>query len=68
MINIMIIPSANAYVEKIFTMVNVTKSDSRSLLDITTVNSTIQVEAYYDLDPKFEPTKEHYFCYRTNIK
>ena len=43
-------------------MVNAIKSDSRSLLDITTVNSIIQVKAYYDLDPKFEPTKKHYFC------
>ena len=51
----------NAYVERIFSMVNPQKSDSRSLLNITTVNSIIQVKAYYDLYPKFESTKEDYF-------
>ena len=68
MINRILIPHSNAHVERIFSIVNATKTDSRNLLEVTTVNSIIQVKAYYESNSTCEPNEEHYLCYRTNIK
>ena len=67
----MIIPHSNVYVERSFSHVNLIKTDLRNLLDITTVSSIMKIKSFYQNegdDYMFEPTEDHFICYKHWIK
>ena len=67
MINLILIPHSNAYIERVLSILNATKTDCHNLLDVTTVNSIMKLKAYYDENSTFEPDEEHFICYKANI-
>ena len=57
------------YVERVFSKVNFIKTDLRNLLDVSTVSSIIKMKIFYENEDKlFEPTLDHYMCYKHWIK
>ena len=64
MINIMLIPNSNTYVERMFNHVNVIKDEMRNLLEVATIWSLLKVKSYYlnedDDNRLFEPIEDHY--------
>ena len=68
-INLLLIPHSNVYVERVFSKVNLIKTDLRNLLDVSTVSSIIKIKTFYENEDKlFEPTSDHYMCYKHWIK
>lgn len=47
MINLMLIPHSNMFVERIFSQVNLIKTDTRASLEVDTVSSILKVKSYY---------------------
>ena len=69
MINLMLIPHSNCFVERIFSQVSIIKNEIRNQLDVATVASLIKIKSFYiDQKELFEPTKDHYDLYHNYIK
>ena len=69
MINLMLIPHSNCFVERMFSHVSIIKNEIRNQLDVATVASLIKIKSFYiDQKELFEPTKDHYDLYHNYIK
>ena len=70
MINLMLILNSNIYVERSFSKVNIIKNKMRNSLDVSTVSSIMKIKSFYEkfLTELFEPTEDHYLCYKHWIK
>ena len=68
-INLMLIPHSNYFVERIFSHVSQIKNDIQNNLDVIKVSSLIKIKYLY-LNNKniFEPTEDHYTLYKNFIK
>ena len=61
----MLIPHSNVYGERSFSKVNIIKNEMRNSLDISTVSSIMKIKFFYEnFDELFEPTEDHYLCYK----
>jgi len=75
-INLLIIPHSNCFVERVFSLVNLTKTRCRNLLEVSTVSTQLQVKTYHDDNEmknekekyEFETDEDHYLCYSQTIK
>ena len=64
MINLMLIPHSNCFIERMFSHVSIIKNGIRNQLDVATVASLIKIKSFYiDQKELFEPTKDHYDLY-----
>ena len=69
MINLMLIPHSNAFVERMFSHVKIIKNEIRNTLDVATVSSLIKIKSFYlDSEELFEPNEDHYNLYHNFIK
>ena len=61
--NILIIPYSNVFIERIFSQINLIKTDLRNQLDVKTVSSIMKIKSFYQNETKdflFEPNEDHY--------
>ena len=56
---ILFIPYSNSYLERMYSFVNIIKSQIRNQLKVGTVSEVLQVKLYYDDDDTFESDEDH---------
>jgi len=68
-INLLTIPHANMFVERMFNQVNLIKTKTKSLLEVSSVSAILQIKSYFPNDEElFEPEEIHYSLYEQFVK
>ena len=69
MINLILVPHSNCFVERMFSHVSQIKNDIRNNLDVATVSSILKIKSFYLNDKKsFESTEDHLTLSKSFIK